>query len=134
MTFEVIAKNAKGTPSDLTLKKERKTVKFGDTFVIEDEARAKEILSTTFCGNPVVKLVEEGSDSDEGSLSKLTIAELKKLATEEGIELTATKKDEIIVEIEVARAEDQNEDNNTNADENKDDESENNNDNTDENN
>ena len=76
MTFEVIAKNAKGTPSDLTLKKERKTVKFGDTFVIEDETRAKEILSTTFCDNPVVKLVEEGSDSDEGSLSKLTVAEL----------------------------------------------------------
>ena len=99
MTFEVIARNAKGKESNLTLKKEKITVKFGDTFVIEDETRAKEILNTNFCGKPVVKVVE-----DEKSLGELTIAELKKIADTENITLTATKKDEIIAEIEVARA------------------------------
>lgn len=104
MTFEVIARDAKGKESNLTLKKEKNTVKFGDTFVIEDETRAKEILNTNFCGKPVVKIVEDNSDLDEESLRTLTVAELKKIADAENITLTATKKDEIIAEIEVARA------------------------------
>lgn len=45
--------------TDLTLTKERETKVYGEEFVIEDEARAKEILATTFKGQPVAELVEE---------------------------------------------------------------------------
>ena len=43
---------------DLTLIKEKRRVKFGDTFEVDDK-RGFEILKATFKGKPVVKLVEE---------------------------------------------------------------------------
>ena len=45
--------------TDLTLTKERETKVYGEEFVIEDEARAKEILAATYQGKPVAELVEE---------------------------------------------------------------------------
>lgn len=45
--------------TNLTLTKEKKEIKPGEVFTIEDEARAKEILATTFKGKPVAELVEE---------------------------------------------------------------------------
>lgn len=44
--------------TDLTLTKEKKVIKYGDTFEV-DEARAKEILAATFKGQPVAVAVEE---------------------------------------------------------------------------
>lgn len=45
--------------TDLTLTKEKKVIAYGKEFDIEDEARAKEILATTFKGQPVAEVVEE---------------------------------------------------------------------------
>lgn len=59
MKLKAIAQYADGKPSDLTLKKEKKVIKHGNTFDIEDKARAEEILRTTFEGYPVAELVEE---------------------------------------------------------------------------
>ena len=47
--------------TDLTLTKEKKTIKAGEEFPIEDEARAKEILAATFKGKPVAELVKEAA-------------------------------------------------------------------------
>lgn len=44
--------------TDLTLTKEKKVIKYGDTFEVS-EARGKEILGATFKGQPVAVLVEE---------------------------------------------------------------------------
>ena len=45
--------------TDLTLTKEKEIKVYGEEFVIEDEARAKEILAATYKGQPVAELVEE---------------------------------------------------------------------------
>lgn len=50
--------------TDLTLTKEKKTIKAGEEFHIEDEARAKEILAATFQGKPVAELVEETKEDE----------------------------------------------------------------------
>ena len=50
--------------TDLTLTKEKKVIKPGEVFTIDDEARANEILAATFKGKPVAELVEE-SKKDE---------------------------------------------------------------------
>ena len=48
--------------TDLTLTKEKKVIKYGKEFTIEDEARAKEILAATFKGQPVAEVVEESKE------------------------------------------------------------------------
>ena len=48
--------------TDLTLTKEKKVISYGKEFVVEDEARAKEILSATFKGQPVAVVVEETNE------------------------------------------------------------------------
>ena len=60
--------------TDLTLTKEKKVIKPGDVFTIEDEARAKEILAATFKGKPVAELVEEPKENkpEEDKPSKKT--------------------------------------------------------------
>ena len=59
MKLRVIAKDEKGNPSDLNLIKEKRKMKYNETFQIKDPVRAKEILNTTFKENPVVEIVEE---------------------------------------------------------------------------
>lgn len=44
--------------TNLTLTKEHKQIKFGDTFTVSEE-RGKEILATTYKGYPVAELVVE---------------------------------------------------------------------------
>lgn len=46
---------------------------------------------------------------DDSDLSKLTVAQLKELAVERDVELTATRKDDIIAELESAEADDDSE-------------------------
>ena len=104
MLLRVIAQYKNGKPSDLTLTKERKTVKYGNTFEVTDEARANVILNTLFQGKPVVEVVEEKDNTTNNTLDSFTVNELKELAAQEGIELTTVKKSDIIVEIETARA------------------------------
>ena len=60
--------------TDLTLTKEKKTIKYGEVFSIEDEARAKEILAATFKGKPVAVVVEEPKEEpkEEKKESKKT--------------------------------------------------------------
>lgn len=58
--------------TDLTLTKEKKVIPFGEVFPIEDEARAKEILATTFKGQPVAVVVEEESKVEESKEVKKT--------------------------------------------------------------
>lgn len=48
--------------TDLTLTKEKKTIKYGEEFNVEDESRVNEILTATFKGQPVAKLVEESKE------------------------------------------------------------------------
>lgn len=116
MLLRVIAQYKNGKPSDLTLTKERKTVKYGNTFEVTDEARANVILNTLFQGKPVAEVVEDVAMQDNNTqdanikdnasnvtLDNLTVNELKELAAQEGIELTTVKKSDIIVEIETAR-------------------------------
>lgn len=116
MLLRVIAQYKNGKPSDLTLTKERKTVKYGNTFEVTDEARANVILNTLFQGKPVAEVVEDVAMQDNNTqdanikdnasnvtLDNLTVNELKELAAQEGIELTSVKKADIIVEIETAR-------------------------------
>lgn len=45
--------------TDLHLTKEKKVVKYNDTFTIDDNSRATQILNTTYKGMPVVEVVEE---------------------------------------------------------------------------
>ena len=45
--------------TDLTLTKEKKTIKHGEEFEVKDEARVKEILNATYKGKPVAEVVEE---------------------------------------------------------------------------
>lgn len=117
MLLRVIAQYKNGKPSDLTLTKERKTVKYGNTFEVTDEARANVILNTLFQGKPVAEVVEDVAMQDNNTqdannkdnasnvtLDNLTVNELKELAAQEGIELTSAKKADIIIEIETARA------------------------------
>ena len=59
MKLKVIAKNDIGENVDLSLTKEKKIVHNGDIFEIDDLERAKEILNTKFCGNPVVEEIKE---------------------------------------------------------------------------
>lgn len=116
MLLRVIAQYKNGKPSDLTLTKERKTVKYGNTFEVTDEARANVILNTLFQGKPVAEVVEDVAMQDDNTqdannkdnasnvtLDNLTVNELKELAAQEAIELTTVKKADIIVEIETAR-------------------------------
>ena len=141
MLLKVIAKYKDGKPSNLTLYKERTTVKNGEVFEISDEERANEILNATFQGNPIAELIDEKQNAqiqssenlnaqannndaknDESNnaetLNDLTVKALQELAAAEGIELTATKKVDIIAEIELARAEKEtNSDNKENSDE-----------------
>lgn len=58
--------------TELTLTKEKKTIAYGKEFVIEDEARAKEILATTFKGQPVAVVVEEEPKVEEPKEVKKT--------------------------------------------------------------
>lgn len=51
--------------TDLTLTKEKKTIGYGEEFIIEDEARVKEILAATFNGQPVAELVAEEPKEDK---------------------------------------------------------------------
>ena len=51
--------------TDLTLTKEKEIKVYGEVFTIEDEARAKEILATTFKGQPVAEIVEEPKEDKE---------------------------------------------------------------------
>lgn len=116
MKLKVIAKYKDGKPSDLTLYKERMTVKNGKVFEVADEERANEILNAKFQGSAVVEVVEEedattqdtnndddvSSKRDTKTLEDMTVNELKELAEQKGIDLTATKKDDIVNEIESA--------------------------------
>ena len=52
--------------TDLTLTKEKKVIKNGDTFDVSDE-RAKEILATTFKGKPVAEIVNEKPINEFGN-------------------------------------------------------------------
>lgn len=58
--------------TELTLTKEKKTIAYGKEFPIEDEARAKEILATTFKGQPVAVVVEEKPKVEESKEVKKT--------------------------------------------------------------
>lgn len=58
MKLKVISKYANGNPCDLTLTKEKKVIKHGKIFEV-DEARAEEILDVFFQGYPVAEVVEE---------------------------------------------------------------------------
>lgn len=66
--------------TDLTLTKEKKTIKAGEEFHIEDEARAKEILAATFEGKPVAELVEapKKDEQEEDKVTKKNINKKKK--------------------------------------------------------
>ncbi len=52
--------------TELTLAKERKKIKFGDTFEVSEE-RAKEILAATFKGKPVAEIVIENPVNEFGN-------------------------------------------------------------------
>lgn len=54
--------------TDLTLTKEKKTIKYGEEFEVTDETRANEILNTTFKGKPVAEVVVDGNDINVGSI------------------------------------------------------------------
>lgn len=56
--------------TDLTLTKEKKVISYGKEFVIEDEARAKEILATTFKDQPVAELVKETTEDKPKKTNK----------------------------------------------------------------
>lgn len=56
--------------TDLTLTKEKKVISYGKEFVIEDEARAKEILAATFKGQPVAELVKETTEDKPKKTNK----------------------------------------------------------------
>lgn len=43
----------------LVLTKEKKQIKYGEVFEVEDESRVNEILAATYQGKPVAKLVVE---------------------------------------------------------------------------
>ena len=45
--------------TDLTLTKEKEIKVYGEEFIIEDEARASEILKAKYKGQPVTELVKE---------------------------------------------------------------------------
>lgn len=51
--------------SELTLSKERKTVKYGDVFEIVDDKRAKEILSAKYLNKPVAEIVTENKNAED---------------------------------------------------------------------
>lgn len=128
MKLKVIAQYSNGEPCDLTLSRERMTLKNGEIFEIKDEARTKQILAASFNGNPVAELVKNPQDAimqdnnmqdannnnnavnnNDGendsaniSLEDMTVKELKELAIQKGIELTATKKEDIINEIQTS--------------------------------
>ena len=64
MKLKVIALYKDGKPSDLTLTKEKKTIKYGEEFEIKDTKRANEILKTIFNGKPVVEVVKNDEKKD----------------------------------------------------------------------
>ena len=64
MKLKVIALYKDGKPSDLTLTKEKKIVKYGEEFEIKDAKRANEILNTIFNGKPVVEVVKNNEKKD----------------------------------------------------------------------
>ena len=64
MKLKVIALYKDGKPSDLTLTKENKIVKYGEEFEIKDAKRANEILNTIFNGKPVVEVVKNDEKKD----------------------------------------------------------------------
>mgnify|MGYP005786235513 CR=1 FL=1 len=64
MKLKVIALYKDGKPSDLTLTKEKKIVKYGEEFEIKDAKRANEILNTIFNGKPVVEVVKNDEKKD----------------------------------------------------------------------
>jgi hypothetical protein len=49
--------------TNLTLSKERKEIKYNDTFEVSDE-RAKEILKATYMNKPVAEIVEDNKATD----------------------------------------------------------------------
>lgn len=51
--------------TELTLTKEKKQIKYGEVFEIEDEERVKEILRTTYKDKPVAAIVEDVIEVDE---------------------------------------------------------------------
>lgn len=51
--------------SDLTLTKEKKQIKYGEVFEVNDEARIKEILNATYKDKPVVAIVEDSIEVSE---------------------------------------------------------------------
>ena len=56
--------------TDLTLTKEKKTIKYGDEFEVKDEARVKEILNATYKDKPVATIVEEVAEVVEDKPKK----------------------------------------------------------------
>ena len=64
MKLKVIALYKDGKPSDLTLTKEKKIVKYGEEFEIKEAKRANEILNTIFNGKPVVEDVKNDEKKD----------------------------------------------------------------------
>ena len=64
MKLKVIALYKDGKPSDLTLTKEKKIIKYGEEFEIKDAKRANEILNTIFNGKPVVEVVKNDEKKD----------------------------------------------------------------------
>lgn len=75
--------------TDLTLTKEKKTIKHGEEFEVKDEARVKEILNATYKGKPVAALVEEvivvddkdtvdGSQLNDDEVIEVVAKEVKK--------------------------------------------------------
>lgn len=72
--------------TDLTLTKEKRTIKYGEEFEVTDETRANEILNATFKGKPVVAIVEEVvivDDEDTIDGSKLKDDEVIEVVAEE---------------------------------------------------
>lgn len=55
--------------TDLTLTKEKKTIKYGEVFEVS-EVRAKEVLAATFKGQPVAELVREPKEDKENKPTK----------------------------------------------------------------
>lgn len=72
--------------TDLTLTKEKKTIKYGEEFEVKDEARVNEILNATYKGKPVAALVEEVvivDDKDTVDGSKLNDDEVIEVVAKE---------------------------------------------------
>lgn len=56
--------------TDLTLTKEKKTIKHNEVFTVEDKERVEQILKATYKGKPVAELVEEDKTPKKDTTKK----------------------------------------------------------------